>query len=243
MPNMADQESQFMRPLSVEAILALILACVNLALDQADIHNIFVSWLSVVACISLSADALRRSEWVRHPQWGRLRIFSGMLAIIGGFAAFGWFLTTHRKHETAVQPVAMLLPEKHEQSKPHDTIPPVRKLNSEGKLIRAALDLAAKIRKLHQDWLSEKTKIDGAIGVTEAQRTSMRAVWGNKVMAEYDGKYKVDARLIHEKLLARLPSGSDSLVSNDLYMNEVNPDLLGIIADNLERLAKLLRGS
>lgn len=93
------EQSKFMRPLSLEAIAALILALVNLALDQADIHNIFVSWGSVVACIFLSSDALRRTEWAQHPRAGTARRVFGYVLITAAYFAFGWFLTTHRKQE------------------------------------------------------------------------------------------------------------------------------------------------
>ena len=69
----------------------------------------------------------------------------------------------------------------------------------------------------------------------------MSSIWATKVMAEYDSKYKVDARIIHDQLLARLPVGTDPLAMKDDYGNEVNPGLLEIIASNLEHLAKLLR--
>jgi hypothetical protein len=168
---------------------------------------------------------------------------SGTAASIATFSTFGWFLTTHRKHDTAAERVGVPPLEKHDEPKPDHSRPSIKKPSSDERLINNALELAGRIRKLHQDWLSERTKIDNAPDVTEPQRTSMRAVWANKVMAEYDSKYKVDARLIHDKLLARLPGGSDNLVSNDLYTSEVNPGLLEIIADNIEHLGKLLRDS
>ena len=109
-------------------------------------------------------------------------------------------------------------------------------------LSETALALAANIRKLSQEWQMEQTKIDNATGVTDQQRKSMRDAWAVKVMAEYDSKYKADARITHEQLIAQLPTGTDALAMKDNYENEVNPGLLEIIASNLEHLAKMLRG-
>jgi hypothetical protein len=102
-----------------------------------------------------------------------------------------------------------------------------------------ALKLAGNIRKLSLDWLAEQSKIDTASDVSDQQRKSMSKTWAIKVMAEYDSKYKSDARIIHEKLVAALPAGTDALAMKDDYENEINPGLLEIVASNLEHLAKL----
>lgn len=107
-------------------------------------------------------------------------------------------------------------------------------------LSETALQLAANIRKLSQDWSGEQSKIDNATGVTDQQRKSMSQTWTDKVMAQYDSKYKVDARIVHDKLVEALQPGTERLAMNDEYENEVNPGLLEIIASDLERLAKLL---
>lgn len=107
-------------------------------------------------------------------------------------------------------------------------------------LSETALQLAANIRKLSQDWSGEQSKIDNATRVTDQQRKSMTQAWTDKVMARYDSKYKVDARIVHDKLVEALQPSTERLAMNDEYENEVNPGLLEIIASDLERLAKLL---
>jgi O-acetyl-ADP-ribose deacetylase (regulator of RNase III) len=113
-----------------------------------------------------------------------------------------------------------------------------RRLEKDGPA-NAALGLAVNIRRLSHEWRAEQSKIDDAADVTASQRESMSKAWAVKVMAEYDSKYKVDARIIHDKLAANLAAETDPLVMNDFYENEVNPGLLEIIADDLERLGKL----
>lgn len=107
-------------------------------------------------------------------------------------------------------------------------------------LSEVALTLAGNIRKLSQDWETEQSKISNASDVTDQQRKSMSQYLAVKVMAEYDSKYKVDARIVHDKLVEALPPGTEGLAMNDDYENEVNPGLLEIIASDLEHLAKLL---
>lgn len=107
-------------------------------------------------------------------------------------------------------------------------------------LSETALNLAANIRKLSQDWETEQSKINNASDVTDQQRKSMTQALAVKFMAEYDSTYKVDARIAHDKLVEALPPGTERLAMNDDYENEVNPGLLEIIASDLEHLAKLL---
>jgi hypothetical protein len=85
------------RFISVEAGICLVVALVNLALDQADIHIMLISWLSVLGCIVLCVDMLRRTKWVKHPDHGRKRLAAGSGAIFLAFVAFGIFLSFHKK--------------------------------------------------------------------------------------------------------------------------------------------------
>jgi hypothetical protein len=110
----------------------------------------------------------------------------------------------------------------------------------EQSLSESALGLAANIRTLSENWEMEQQKIDNANDVTDQQRQSMLKTWAAKVMAEYDDKYRADAQITHERLLHHLPPETDSLAMRDDYTNEINPTLLSVIANDLERLAKLL---
>ena len=85
------------RFISVEAAICLVVALVNLALDQADIHIMSISWLSVLGCIALCVDMLRRTKWVKHPDHGKKRLAAGSSVIFVFFMAFGVFLSLHKK--------------------------------------------------------------------------------------------------------------------------------------------------
>lgn len=92
-----DQSGPNRRIISAEAAVALVVALVNLALDQADIHIMLISWISVLACIILCVDVLRRTAWVKHPEHGKTRLMAGAGVILVAFLAFGIFLSLHKK--------------------------------------------------------------------------------------------------------------------------------------------------
>ena len=85
------------RIISLEAAIALIVALINLALDQADIHIVAVSWISIAACIVLAVDILRRTKWTAHAVQRRKRLVVGSCVIALAFIAFGVFLSVHKK--------------------------------------------------------------------------------------------------------------------------------------------------
>jgi len=126
---MGEDETRFIRPLSLEAIAALVVALINLALDQADIHIVLVSWLSVAACITLCIDALRRTQWI-----GNVGIVSGRfmgisLVIVVSFVALGVFLSHHKNHvaEIVQQPPPSEAPKQDKllgQGEPAQPVPP-----------------------------------------------------------------------------------------------------------------------
>jgi hypothetical protein len=83
--------------ISIEAAIALIVAFVNLALDQADIHIMAISWVSVAACIVLALDILRRTGWASNRVHTRKRMTIGSSIILFVFIGFGAFLSLHKK--------------------------------------------------------------------------------------------------------------------------------------------------
>lgn len=89
--------------LSAEAAIALVVAFINLALDQADIHIMLISWISVLTCIVLCVDVLRRTTWVAHTQYGRRRLTIGSSTIVLVFVAFGIFLSIHKRATESVK--------------------------------------------------------------------------------------------------------------------------------------------
>jgi hypothetical protein len=86
-------ESSERKTISIEGAVCLIVALINLALDQADIHFTLISWISTVACLGLGIDILRRTKWVTHPNYGEMRSLCGSGVIAGLALAFGLFLT------------------------------------------------------------------------------------------------------------------------------------------------------
>jgi hypothetical protein len=107
--------------ISAESAIALVVALVNLALDQADIHVMIISWISVLACISLCVDVLRRTPWARHPRYGDKRLTIGSVTIVMAFLGFGAFLSLHKK-AVAETPISKP-PEVKSLSNPEAVVP------------------------------------------------------------------------------------------------------------------------
>jgi exonuclease VII large subunit len=61
------------------------------------------------------------------------------------------------------------------------------------------------------------------------------------LMRDFDQKFKVDAILLRDELLSRLPATEKSVQANRRYEHPVNTFCINEIADDLERKAKLLR--
>ena len=91
------EPEKFIKPLSLEAVIALIIALINLALDQADIHIVVISWISVIVCIALSIDMLRRTQWGRSTGYRSGKFISACAGFIILFSGFGVLLTMHKR--------------------------------------------------------------------------------------------------------------------------------------------------
>jgi hypothetical protein len=89
------------RIISLEAAIGLVVALINLALGQADIHIMLIVWISALLCILLCTDILRRTKWALHPDYGRRRFTLARLAILIAFLSFGALLSLHK--EAAVE--------------------------------------------------------------------------------------------------------------------------------------------
>lgn len=57
---------------------------------------------------------------------------------------------------------------------------------------------------------------------------------------EYDKRFKVETIVLRDELLTRLPNESKNEQGYARYEHPVNPIGMGMVADDLERLAKLL---
>ncbi len=121
-------------------------------------------------------------------------------------------------------------------------------------------ELQAKSLKLVQElrtFLSEREKRQREIlfsgwrqnykNLTEEQRqkawneeTKTSMIDSLQTNADYDAKFKVDAILLRDELLSRLPKGSKNEREYRTYEHPTNPIGMGMVADDLERMAKLL---
>jgi hypothetical protein len=98
------EESKKFR-LSVDFVLSAVLAFVNLALDQADIHIMLVSWLSVVACIVLVIDAVRRTEWAEAKGSSSRLVIAMHLLVSGSFIGFGVYLQIRKNSAESMKEI------------------------------------------------------------------------------------------------------------------------------------------
>jgi len=95
---------KFIKPLSLEFIVAGVLALFNLALDQADIHSLLITWLSILACPCLMLDGLRRTEWSTRVGRKSLRFIAASIGIVGAFA---WIaVAVYMKHKAREETIA-----------------------------------------------------------------------------------------------------------------------------------------
>jgi len=99
--NSSAEESSYIRPLSIEAVVALLVAFINLALDQADVHIVAVSWGSMILCIALSLDALRRTDWILSKGKKSREFVISSIVITTVFLGLGWFLSLPKKGSEA----------------------------------------------------------------------------------------------------------------------------------------------
>jgi hypothetical protein len=76
---------------------------------------------------------------------------------------------------------------------------------------------------------------------TEETNAHMRAFLD--IGAGYDQRFKVDTIVLRDELLSRLPPTSKNERVFGTYEHPTNPIGMGMVADDLERLAKLLTGS
>jgi hypothetical protein len=90
------ESEKFLKPLSFEFIFAIVIALINFALDQADVHVLLITWLTLVLAAVLLIDGFRRTEWIRKLGYKSVPFFSSCLLICLAFVAFGWYLWGHK---------------------------------------------------------------------------------------------------------------------------------------------------
>ncbi|MBB5060819.1 hypothetical protein HDF16_005555 [Granulicella aggregans] len=87
----------FVKPLSFEFIIAAVLALINFALDQADIHIMLITWVSLLACVALLIDGLRRTQWAVRIGWKSKSFGFCSFVILLIFSLFGYYLSSRKK--------------------------------------------------------------------------------------------------------------------------------------------------
>jgi hypothetical protein len=82
----------------------------------------------------------------------------------------------------------------------------------------------------------------------DAQRKSAHDAYGSQSIgfytalnSEYDAKFKVTAIVLRDELLTRVKRPQPDGPEAHMYEHPTNPIGMGIVADDLERLALLLR--
>ncbi len=64
---------------------------------------------------------------------------------------------------------------------------------------------------------------------------------GAQFIAEYDSKFKVDAKLLREEILSRFPPEQRNVNTPPGYDHSVNAFMVSSVADDLEQLATQLK--
>jgi hypothetical protein len=75
------------------------------------------------------------------------------------------------------------------------------------------------------------------------QETTKLLLESVKANSQYDSKFKVDTILLRDELLSRLPTEAKNEMEYRTYEHPTNPIGMGIVADDLERLAKSIPDS
>jgi len=89
-------EEKLLKPLSLEFIGATVIALINFALDQADIHIMLITWLSIVVCVCLVLDGVRRTEWALRVGRSSVKFISSVCVIVLIFASLSvWIQKRH----------------------------------------------------------------------------------------------------------------------------------------------------
>jgi hypothetical protein len=125
---------------------------------------------------------------------------------------------------------------------------------SHGELQTEALKFVASLR----DWLAARRKQDSErqhqqwVAMTRATDESQKkALWdahtgdlistGTSLNSEYDAKFKVKAIVLRDELLSRVKHPDPKSHASHMYDHPTNPIGMGMVADDLERLARVLR--
>ncbi len=120
-------------------------------------------------------------------------------------------------------------------------------------LKRRVLDMVDKIRTFHAETQQKSQRLILAeraymMKVESAEEfEEIRNKYSNQIMSEsletsekYNRRFKVDAILLRDEMLSRLPETAKNKRAYFVYEHPTNPIGMGMVADDLERLAKSL---
>ena len=204
-------------------------------------------------------------DWILNlikTNWSTLKsapLFFVLCVGIGVFIGYHvgrWFL----KEKTEVMEQRMQakddqLDEYRERLKmiPPDQTGSVYSKMTHNELKKSALDLVNQIREfLSKDQkrslvlsLSQQAQMMKA--KSEEERREIWSKFTNKLLSEssetrteYDRRFKVEGILLRDELLSRLPGTVKNERADSLYEHPTNPIGMGMVADDLERMAKSL---
>lgn len=124
---------------------------------------------------------------------------------------------------------------------------------SHAELKGSAIEFVKSLRAWLAGWSTEDSRLHHRewVAMTSAPTDEeKRRLWNEstgaimeryvKLTAEYDERFKVDAILLRDEILSRLSAGSRNGAAQSLYEHPTNPIGMSMVADDLERLAKLL---
>lgn len=127
------------------------------------------------------------------------------------------------------------------------------RLNFE-ELKQRAIDLVTKIRQFLTQRQEESRRLDSIEWqqMQEAKTEEDRKrIWNTfinnqsqlsiKHNAEYDRQFKIDTILMRDEMLSRLPEHKKDERTYSMYEHPTNPIGMGMVADDLEKLAKSLK--
>ena len=121
-------------------------------------------------------------------------------------------------------------------------------------LKQEAFDLVKRIRKFlteerkrdYSNFTVYQSQMHDAKSDEERSRiwndhTNKMLLGGLKLNTEYDNRFKIDAIIMRDELLSRLPKQAKNERAYSMYEHPTNPIGMGMVADDLEKLVKSLK--
>jgi hypothetical protein len=179
-----------------------------------------------------------------------------VIGIAGGYLLGKWYFRGRiETMKTWIQQKDDLLDEYRQRLKmiPQDETGSKYSRMTNDELKQAGLELVGKVRglivesqrKSHALIMAQRAKMMNAKSPEEQNQA-----WGKfsdqlgyeiyEARDEYDKRFKIDAILLRDEMLSRLPGTARNKRAYSIYEHPTNPIGMGMVADDLERLAKSL---